>query len=144
MGVIFSRGQEKWVLGEPIAIKINSLAKSICIWKEAPGKPKEQRITGGLQTEVGRCLGLSGQPPQAVTPIRTSKPQEAEQQQSQLQGSMWVLGGQESRMWDAKHVSSLRGGSLNLGPACKSTFPFPNPGKGCWAWEVLCCPPVVH
>ena len=31
MGVIFSRGQEKWVLGEPIAIKINSLAKSICI-----------------------------------------------------------------------------------------------------------------
>ena len=109
MGVIFSRGQEKWVLGEPIAIKINSLAKSICIWKEAPGKPMEQRITGGLQTEVGRCLGLSGQPPQAVTPIRTSKPQEAEQQQSQLQGSMWALGGQESRMWDAKHVSSLRG-----------------------------------
>lgn len=131
MGVIFSRGQEKWVLGEPIAMKINSLAKSICIWKEAPGKPKEQRITGGLQTEVGWCLGLSGQPPQAVSPIRTSKPQDAEQQQSQLQGSMWALGAQESRMWDAKHVSNLRGDLLELGPCLQVYFPIPE------SWERL-------
>ena len=119
------------VLSEPIAIKTNSFAKSICIWKEAPGKPNEQRVTGGLQTEVGRCLGLSDQPLQAVSPIRPSKPHDAEQQQSQPQGSMWTLSGQESRMWDAKYVSNLRGVSLNLGPACKSTFPIPE------SWEKL-------
>ena len=66
-----------------------------------------------------------------LPPIRPSKPQDAEQQQSQPQGSMWTLSGQESRMWDAKHVSNLRGVSLNLGPACKSTFPIPE------SWEKL-------
>lgn len=96
-------------------------------------KPKEQRAAGGLQAEVfrGRCLGLPGQPSQTVSPFRPSKPQEAEQHKSQPQVSIWTLDDSKPRMWDAKHVSNLRRVSLNLGPACKSTFPIPE------SWERL-------